>query len=96
MSAFYTGCDSCEPGLVLTVGQCAFCPPPLTWHKLFLSEGIAHKTAAEIRTIWNYGKPRKEVPGVVIDASTPTRGQLTRIIITAVSDAPGLLWPPMP
>ena len=43
--------DSGEQGYLLTMGRWTFCPPPPTWREFFVSEGIGHHAASEIRAI---------------------------------------------
>ena len=44
--------DSEEAGLMLTIGQWDFCPPPPTWREFFASNGIPHRTELDAHRIW--------------------------------------------
>ena len=44
--------DNDEQGLMLTLGEWEFCPPPPTWREFFVSEGIPHRTEREAQRIW--------------------------------------------
>jgi hypothetical protein len=44
--------DNDEQGLLLTLGEWQFCPPPPTWREFFVSEGIPHRTEGEAQLIW--------------------------------------------
>jgi hypothetical protein len=40
-----------DEGYQLTLGPWSFAPPPPTWRKFFISEGIPHRTESEIERI---------------------------------------------
>lgn len=44
--------DNDEQGLLLTLGEWQFCPPPPTWREFFAREGIPHRTEGEAQRIW--------------------------------------------
>ncbi|WP_457301260.1 hypothetical protein [Phyllobacterium sp. P5_D12] len=44
--------DNDEQGLLLTLGEWQFCPPPPTWREFFVSECIPHRTDHDTHRIW--------------------------------------------
>ena len=43
-----------DEGYQLTLGPWSFAPPPPTWRKFFVSEGIPHRTDSEIEKICSW------------------------------------------